>query len=389
MTKVRDVIIGIIFWKIIVFLLIFFAFVLLPFNKDAFKGNFLYPQKQGVNIFSAFKTWDAQHYLYLSEIGYGRGQVSNSFYPLYPLLIKAVNTVLNNSFLSAIILSNIFSFAGLVGFYLFTKAFLDKNIALLSLILFLSFPTAFYFNLIYTESLFMLLSMLFFLTLYKKRYFFASLFAFLLPLTRSFGIFIFVPFLIYIWQDRNKKPIKINVATFNKPIKLHFYPQYLLLLFPVVGLFADFLYMEISTGDFLAHVHSAQQFFVGKRGIEWLANPVSYFTNFFSRNLTLHGINNSILDRIFFFCFLLSSSIVYKKTDKPMFYYYLLLGFSPLMGSYMSFMRFLLLAFPLYIALSSFIISKKLYFLGFLIFLIFFCLQLLFIILHSLNYWVS
>lgn len=376
-------------WKAIGFVLIFLGFILLPFNKESYFGNFLYPKNQKIDIVSNLKTWDAQHYLYLSENGYKKNQASNSFYPLYPFVIRVLNYAVNNSFISGLILSSIFSFLGLVFLYLFVRKIYDKNVAFLSLALYLLFPTAFYLNLIYTEALFFFLSILFFYFLYQKKYFFASIFAFLLPLSRSFGIFVFVPFLIFILKDAKKRYIKIEIPTFNSPLKFKVHPQYFFLSFPLAGLITDFIFMYIFTGDFFIHIHSAQQFFVGQRGIENLFNPVLFFQTLFNPSLSLHGFNNSVLDRVFFIIFIALSPLVYKKTDKPMFFYYLLLGASPLLGSYMSYMRFLLPIFPLFITLGAVFSKMKSKIFLYICLLLFYSLQMLFLIMHTLNYWVS
>src|SRR5438105_2930989 len=73
--------------KVTILLIIALAYAFLPFFADNFEVNFVDPAYRDGGIARAFSTWDAQHYLYLSESGYHAGQMSNAFFPLFPLLI--------------------------------------------------------------------------------------------------------------------------------------------------------------------------------------------------------------------------------------------------------------------------------------------------------------
>src|SRR5581483_5936792 len=66
--------------KVAVLLVIFLAYNLLPFFTAEFQVNFVDPNHPDVSLATAFSTWDAQHYLYLSESGYHAGQMSDAFF---------------------------------------------------------------------------------------------------------------------------------------------------------------------------------------------------------------------------------------------------------------------------------------------------------------------
>jgi hypothetical protein len=373
-------------WKIVTIIITLAAFYLLPFNTNTFEGNFLYPKDQKVTVASAFKTWDAQHYLYLSEVGYKQNQASNWFYPLYPLIVRFTNILLHSPLLSGLLVSNILSFAGLLLFYFFVLRKFNESIAFCSLVLFMAFPTAFYLNLIYTEGLFLFLLSGFFLAVEKKKYLLASIFALFLPMTRSVGIFIFIPFLFYILAQRGKGK-KIEIPTFNKPLVFRFHPLFLWLLAPLVGFAINLLYIHLKTGDFFAEF-SAQRYFIGGYSVSNLFNPYLFVKNVFGTPLVLHGFMNSLIDRIFFGLFLVMIPLAYKKLNKGLFYFYLVLGLVPLLGSFMGYLRYLLPAFfPLSIVIGVLIEKKKAFFIALLY--CFLALQTVFIILQALNYWVS
>jgi hypothetical protein len=79
--------------------------------------------------------------------------------------------------------------------------------------------------------------------------------------------------------------------------------------------------------------------------------------------------------------------LVYKKTNKVFFFYYLALGSVPILGSFMGYMRYLLPAFPLFIALGRVFEKKKMLFYSYLYISLF--LQVLFVVMSALSYWVA
>ena len=68
-----------------IYLSIVFVIVLVWSNLDTDRFgevNARWPREGGPVFASYFATWDAAHYLYLSEVGYRRGVPSCAFYPL-------------------------------------------------------------------------------------------------------------------------------------------------------------------------------------------------------------------------------------------------------------------------------------------------------------------
>jgi hypothetical protein len=60
------------------------AVQLLPpiFATEIYATNFHWPPDDPPSLISAYKTWDANHYLFLSERGYQPDTMSSAFYPL-------------------------------------------------------------------------------------------------------------------------------------------------------------------------------------------------------------------------------------------------------------------------------------------------------------------
>src|ERR1035437_5578958 len=93
---IKKIFLLVIFLKVTVILLIFFAFNLLPFNSNVYSQNFSYPKGEKISLASAYKTWDAQHYLFLSQQGYKPNNQSDRFFPVLPFSIAVINKLINN-----------------------------------------------------------------------------------------------------------------------------------------------------------------------------------------------------------------------------------------------------------------------------------------------------
>src|SRR3989344_8135089 len=110
----------------------------------------------------AWIRWDGPHYVDIAKNWYQtQGDPLNFivFYPLYPMFIKFVTFFTNNFNLSAVLISWIFSILSSV--LLFELALIDfnKRIGILSVWFLNIFPTSFFLQAGYTESLFLTTSL--------------------------------------------------------------------------------------------------------------------------------------------------------------------------------------------------------------------------------------
>jgi len=175
------------------------------FDKDNFNDvDARWPREGGPIFASHFGTWDAAHYLYLSEVGYGKNMPSCAFYPLWPVLVRCFSVVTGGSHLVAgMVLANVFS---LIAFGLFLQMVndrFDRSSAMLSLVFLLAFPGSLFFQFIYSEGLFFLLLMVLWWNLERRRYAIAWGAAFLLPISRAVGLFCLFPIA---WHLVTKEP---------------------------------------------------------------------------------------------------------------------------------------------------------------------------------------
>ncbi|GAB4218608.1 MAG: hypothetical protein Fur009_0080 [Candidatus Microgenomates bacterium] len=185
--------------------------------------------------------FDGIHYLLIAKNGYS--QFEQAFFPLYPIIIRIFNFLINNYLLTGILISNISFFFGL---YFLKKAFNNDNLILFLL----AFPTSFYFGAVYTEGLFFLFFSLVLYFLKKERFFLASVFGFLASLTRLVGIFLIVPILFSLI-------LKIK----NLKFKIGYVIRYTLYVtLPFFGLFLYCFYLWKTTGDPLMFLNAQPAF---------------------------------------------------------------------------------------------------------------------------------
>jgi len=173
-------------------------------------------QSQG-KLFNLFITpwyrWDTVHYLDIAENGYMADRNTTVWPPMYPLLIKLFTFITNSYLLSGIIVSNLAFFCALYLLYLLTSTQYSEEVARRSLIYLIIFPTAFFFVAPYSESLFLALSVGFFLAVRKQKWWMAGLLGICAVLTRLQGVFLVVPLIWTLLQSltsRRQTSKKLN-----------------------------------------------------------------------------------------------------------------------------------------------------------------------------------
>lgn len=362
-------------YKAAFFLLVYLSFNLLPFSDGSLRANLNYPENSPITFLTSLKTWDGQHYHYLAENGYKADNMSNAFYPLYPLLIAALAKLIGvSAVLAGVLLSNILSIGAAIFLYLLARVYMDQKKALVALLLFLSYPVTFYTNILYSESLFLFLVLGLFYGLYREKFWLSIAFALLLPLSRPQGMLIGLVILVFYVCKYRKQSFRIFD---NKE-------AWIIFVFPY-GVAAYFLCMYLSTGS-LSAGFEAQKHFISGNSILNMFNIYDWFLrNFVDIKLQFHGFTDSIIDRVFFGFYLLMLYFIYRKTDLTLTCYSLVIGMIPaLSGSFMSYSRYTLIVFPIFIALA--LVSGRHYRV---IAILFATAQTVFAIRHTLNHWMG
>ncbi len=206
--------------------------------------------------FTPLANFDGIQYLDIAKDGYK--QFQQGYFPLFPLFISILtHSILPNKYLlSGLIINFLTFFAGIIYFYKFVNLLLkDRKKAKWSIVFLLFFPTAFFYQAIYPESLFLFTSSAGLFYLMKKKYFLAAIFATFASLTKIQGIFLIIPFVFSIYEINFGKNIFFDFfkKLMNMP-KLIFAA-----LSPIYGLIIYSTYLFINYGDpfYFYHAQSA------------------------------------------------------------------------------------------------------------------------------------
>lgn len=228
--------------------------------QSLYQGSHVYtyiqPLKPLVNIWAV---WDTKWYVSIADDGYSTQRrpytrVDNKgFLPVYPILLYIFSTFIfsGNTHVAGIVLSNIFLILSLFCIEklirsepkLSTNAGLRLKDVALYIIL---FPTSYYLSAIYPESLFLFLSILVFYFVRLRKIALACFIFSLACLTKTFGIFLIIPILMYLFTERKEVSISKLLSYIGISISLP-------LLYCV--------YMYYISGDALAYIHIQQAFF--------------------------------------------------------------------------------------------------------------------------------
>ncbi len=154
---------------------------------------------EGGRFFSIWAHWDSVHFLAIAREGYENSFLNAppAFYPLYPALIGAVGRVLGSQFVVAgALISLITGVLAAVAVLRIGRLRLDVETARYGVLLLVFCPMAFFFQAVYSESLFLLLAATAFLLAEHRRFAWAGLAAGACLLTRPVGIAVVVGILV-------------------------------------------------------------------------------------------------------------------------------------------------------------------------------------------------
>ncbi len=132
-----------------------------------------------------------------------------AFFPLYPLLVRGVGTILGGSHAALLIAAFLVSLAAFLAalalLYRLTELELGRRLARPALLLLAVFPAAVYFGAPYSESLFLLLAVGAFYAARTGRWAWAGACAGLASATRSAGLLLLLPLVLIWWGARPRR----------------------------------------------------------------------------------------------------------------------------------------------------------------------------------------
>ena len=341
----------------------------------------------------SWANFDGFHYLSIAYNGYHLFQ--QAFFPLYPILIS-ISTFLSatEGIYSGLIISHLSFLLFLLLFVKLLKIDYKENNIYWILLLFIFFPTSFYLGSVYTESLFLFLSVASFYFARKGRWFLASLFAAFASGTRLIGIFL-LPFLVveYFWQKyETEVSVKKNKTTLFQCLKLTLWKVkkdvYWIVLSPL-GLILYTIWLKFVYNDFLYFQHALPAFGSNKSGNSFILLPQVFFR--YLKIILFSNFNYqyviAVIELLVTMVFLILSIIAFRKIRFSYALFSLLSFVAPtLTGSLSSMPRYVLTIFPLFIVLNILLKFKWLK-----IIVLFFFVILLIIAtgLFTRGYWIS
>lgn len=165
-------------WRLILLFVTFYGLNLLPSTND-------------LDYFIRWANWDGGHFRGIAENGYLH-PFQVAFFPLYPILIKAIMFIGLNSFWAGFLISHLSTLLALFYFYKLLLLDYDLTTAHKGILVLLAFPTSFYLGTVYSEGLFLALVTSSFYYARKNNWILATSLAGLSTITRLVGLAVVV-----------------------------------------------------------------------------------------------------------------------------------------------------------------------------------------------------
>jgi hypothetical protein len=173
-------------------------------------GYFM-PELPGVAhyLLQPWRNWDGHWYTIAVLQGYDYHEAVTAFFPLYPALLWAGNWLLDGQIeLAGVLISNLALLGALFLLYQLLAIDFARPVVRRALLYLALFPTAYYFSAVYSESVFLLLSVGCLLAARRDRWWIAGALGFLAATTRSHGILLALPLAIMFVQQQGWHPLR-------------------------------------------------------------------------------------------------------------------------------------------------------------------------------------
>jgi len=374
----RAVLTAVLALKLLLLALIVLSHELAPgvFNVATYEVNGHGDAPAG-SLEAMLSTWDGQHYLALAERGYaGSRRLSHAFYPLWPWLVGAAAPPFGGALAAGLVLSHALFLLACALLYRYVLRTDGSPAAAATAVLVLAAsPGAFYFGLIYSESLFLCLSIALF-SFARERgraAWLALLPALLLPLSRPVGVLAVAPLALAAWRAQRAgalEPAHVAAA-----------------LAPLAGFAAYLLWMQAATGSPFSGFE-VQSLYASQASIAKLFQPLAFAREFFDVR-DLLALRHGAFDRALFLVYA-ALLLPLLRRDPVEFTWALALGVVPAVSmSLMAFIRYLAVIFPLAALAGVYLARPEQR--GRRIRVLALCtgFQLLLFVLHVNNHWVA
>jgi hypothetical protein len=334
-TAVRDVAVTFVVTRAAIIIIAELAAMVLAQRPGTHVAMSAYP------ILAVWGRWDAVHYVDIAARGYYGTDMA--FFPLYPALIALLGKLTGNHLIAGLVISNASLFVGLLYFYKLVEHQYNRHVAQRAVFYISIFPTAIFFSAVYTESLFLALTVASFYYIREHKWLTAGIIGYFAALTRVEGVLLVVPFVIeWLRSPGARRALRYPVEQLARPLAG-------IALVPL-GLGTYMAYLWVLTGDplYFSHVQ-----------VNWqrhLAPPWVSVQS--SLRLLVHAHNGNMVANQFielvFTALMLVLLIAAMRRLSPTYWSYMALSILVPMStsSLMSMPRFALVLFPMFVLMG-------------------------------------
>lgn len=292
--------------------------------------------------------WDTGWYLDISQNGYTPRsldqlflqQTNIVFFPLYPLFMRFLGSIIGNDYIAGVMISNFCLMVSCIYLCKLVSLDSDKAIAMKSVKYLLLFPVSFIFSGVFTESLYLALALMCFYYARTGKWQMAGITGFFLSLTRSVGVLIVLPLLyegLMPLIKENKCLISFEDLKNSRDKML---PLFYIALIPL-GTVSFMIFNYYLYGDFMAFAHA--QVMWGRHP----ANPLEVLINGFNENIY------TFFEAAFATTFIFILILFYRKIRFSYWLFSMYSIFIPLSTGVQSMPRYILVIFPIYILFAD------------------------------------
>lgn len=291
-------------------------------------------------LLAVWGRWDAEHYLGIAHDGYSGTEFA--FFPLYPLwLIRPVGALIGSDLIAGLLISNAASFFALLYLYKLVEHQYNRHVAQRAVFYVSIFPTAIFFSAVYSESLFLFLTVASFYYLRERRWLTAGVFGFFAALTRSEGVLLAAPLFIE-WviaaREGGREFFRYWVDDVVKPL--------IGMVLVPLGLAVYMAYCWVITGDPLKFSHVQTHW---GRELTWPWMSVSNTVHKLAQAHATQTVANEGLELAFTALMVIVLLVGLRRLRLSYIVYMALSILIPMStGSLMSMQRFALVLFPMF-----------------------------------------
>jgi hypothetical protein len=234
------------------------------------------------NLLAApFARWDSVWYLAIAQGGYAHQVSRTAFFPLYPLAMRALGAIIGSDLLAGVVISLLAFAIALVLLYELIALELDATIARLTVMLLAFCPMAYFFSAVYSESLYLALSLGCILAARRGRWGWAGVIGGVAATSRNSGVMLIVPVvLLYAYGPRADRPPDVAGGRLAWLRPRHPLRSDLLWALLIPAGFACYIgFLQLSAGEGLAPFHAQQvwfRHFAGPFGGVWTGTVAAF-----------------------------------------------------------------------------------------------------------------